>query len=82
MFTKLPIYHLTDNIVERLKVSSTEQLFDNLMYVSNPQNANLCDLPFGGDQGLIPRLQIYHINDDVVEMLNNDYIIDVYTKLI
>ena len=50
------------------------------MYVSNPQNANLCDLPFGGDQGLIPRLQIYHINDDVVEMLNNDYIIYLYTN--
>ena len=34
-FTKLPIYCLTDKIVERLKVSSIERSLDNRIYKSN-----------------------------------------------
>ena len=47
---------LTNNIVERLKVSLIELLFYNLMYVSNIQNADSDDLPFDGDQRFITRL--------------------------
>ena len=52
------------------------------MYVSTTQNADFYDLPSYSDRLLITRLQIYHINDDVVERLNNDYIINVYTNQI
>ena len=38
MFKKQPIHCLNDNIVERLKFSSIKLLFDNWIYVSNPQN--------------------------------------------
>ena len=48
------------------------------MYVRNPWNANFDDLNFDGDQRLINRRQIYRINDDIVEILNNGPIVDVY----
>ena len=35
LFTKLPIYRLTDNSVERLKVSSIKRLLYNIIYESN-----------------------------------------------
>ena len=37
LFTKWPIYRLTDNIIERLRVISIKRLFDNRKYRSNPQ---------------------------------------------
>ena len=37
LFKKRPIDSLTDNIVETLKVILVKILFDNWMYVSNPQ---------------------------------------------
>ena len=37
LFTKRPIDRLTDNILEGLKVSSTEGLLDNRIYESNPK---------------------------------------------
>ena len=49
------------------------------MCVSNPQNADFYDLSFDGDQSFITGQQIYRINDDIVESLNNSLIIDVYT---
>ena len=52
--TAWPIDCLFDNIVERLRVSSIEQLFNNWMYEINPWNAEFDDLLFYGDQRLIP----------------------------
>ena len=49
------------------------------MCESNPRNAYFGDLPFDGDERLIPGQIIYHINDDIVERLNNSSIIDLYT---
>ena len=40
-FTEQPIYCLTNNIIERLKVSLNKRLFDNRIYESNPWNADL-----------------------------------------
>ena len=51
------------------------------MCVSNPQIFDFDDLPFYGDQRLINGQQIYLINDDIVERLNNGLIVDVYTKI-
>ena len=51
------------------------------MYVSNPQNADISDLTFYGDQRLISRQQIYRVDGDIVESLNNGYIIDIYTNI-
>ena len=79
-FTKQPIYSLSINTVERLKVSLIKRLFDNWIYVSNPQNDDFDDFPFDGDKMLINRRKIYRINDDIVEMLNNGLIVDVYTN--
>ena len=81
-FTKRSIDSLTNNIVERSKVSSIKILFDNLKCVSNPWNAKFSESTFYGNQRLITRQQIYCINDNIVEILNNILIIDVYTKLI
>ena len=50
------------------------------MYVSNPQNSGFYDLPFDGDERLITRRQIYRINDNIKERLNNGLIVDVYTN--
>ena len=36
------------------------------MYVSNPQNSNLYELPFYGDQMLISGQRIYNVHDDIV----------------
>ena len=36
LFTKKPIDSLTNNIVERLKVSTLQKLLDNRIYESNP----------------------------------------------
>ena len=49
----------------------TEQLFDNILYKSNPLNTNFDDLPFDGDERLISRWWIYHTHNDIVESLNN-----------
>ena len=48
------------------------------MYVSNHQDTNYDDLPFDGDKRLITRQQIYHINYDSMEKLNNGLIFGVY----
>ena len=53
LFTKLPIDHLRDNIVERFKVSSIKQSFDNRIYESNTQNFDFGELLFGGDEQFI-----------------------------
>ena len=79
MFTKLPIDHLTNNIVEMLKVSFIGLLFDNLKCLIIPRNTNFDDLPFDFYQRLITRRRIYHIHDNIVERLNNVLIVDVYT---
>ena len=50
------------------------------MYVSDPLNVNLVYLHFNGNQRLITGWLIYHINDDIVESLNNGYVIDVNTQ--
>ena len=81
MFTKLPIYRLTNNIVEMLKVSSTKQSFNEWIYISNHLNSDLDDLPFDVDQKLITRKLIYLINDDILESLNNGSIVDVYANI-
>ena len=55
-----------------------KRLFDKSMCVSNHQNADFDDLTFDGDQRLITRKQIYCINDDILERLNNGLIVHVY----
>ena len=50
------------------------------MYVRNPRNDDFGDLPFDGDQIMISRWQIYRVNNYIIEMLNNDLIIDIYTN--
>ena len=81
-FTKKLIYSLTNNIVERLEVSSIERSFDNIIYESKPLNANFDDLPFDGYEILIARLQIYDVNYDIVFRLNNGSSVYIYTNLI
>ena len=66
LFTKLPIDSLTDNTVERLKVISIERLFDNIIYESDPLNANFYYLPFDCDERLITRRRIYFMNGDII----------------
>ena len=73
---------LTDNIIERLKFCLVTILFNNLMYESNPQNADIDDLPFGGDELLITIQQLYRISDHVVERLGVGLIVEVFTNLI
>ena len=41
------------------------------MYESNLWSPNFNYLPFDGDQSLIDRRQIYHVNDYIVEILKN-----------
>ena len=77
MFTKLTIDSLTDNTVEKLKVSSIGKSLDNITYESNPQKANFVDLPFDGDQRLLPGWKIYLVHDD---RLKNVSIVDMYTN--
>ena len=55
LFKERPIYCLTNNKVERLKVSSIEGSIDNRKYESSPQNDNFYDLPFDGDERLIAK---------------------------
>ena len=50
------------------------------MCVINPKNADFYDLHFDCDQRLITRRQIYCIHDDIVEILNNGLIVDVYAN--
>ena len=50
------------------------------MNESNDQNFDFDDLPFDNDERLTTRQQIYHINDDIVERLNNGSIVGVYTN--
>ena len=80
MFTKLPIDCLTDNIAERLKFSSDEQLFDNIMHENNPRNDDFDDLPLDGDGRLISEWRIYCVNNDIVFRLNNGSIVEIYTN--
>ena len=70
-FVEVPIYIVTNNIVERLKVSSIKISLDKRLYESNPQNANFDDFPFDGDERLIGRKWIFCINDDIVFRLIN-----------
>ena len=77
LFTRQPIDYLTDNIVERLKVSLIGQFFDNIIYESNHQNSNLDELSFDGGERLITRQRIYRINDYILFILNNGSIDDV-----
>ena len=76
LFTKQPIDSLTDNILERLKVSLIKRSFDNRIYESNPQNTNFNYLTFDGNKRLIIRRQIYHINDDIIFGMNNGFSVD------
>ena len=47
------------------------------MCLSNPLNGSFYDLTFDGGKRLITILQIYCINDNILERLNNDLIVDV-----
>ena len=69
MITRQPIDSLTDNILERLKVSSIERFFDNLEYVINPWNANVYYLAVHYDQRLINRRSMDRIHDYSVKRL-------------
>ena len=78
LFKKKPTDHLNDNKVETLKVCLIKLFFDKWMYVSNPQNSDFGDLTFYVYQRLIVGRQIYSVNDDIVERLENGLIVDVY----
>ena len=71
LFAEQPIYPLNGNKVERLKVSLIKISLDNIRYESYPRNDNFYYLSFNGDEILIARKQIYHINDDIVERFIN-----------
>ena len=60
-----------------MKVSPIERWFDKLVYESYPQNCDFGNLSFDGDEILMARQQIYCINDDIVDRLNNDSIVDM-----
>ena len=45
-----------------LKVSLIKSSFDNLKFVSNPQNDDFNDFPFDGDERLIVSQGLYGIN--------------------
>ena len=77
LFLKRPIYCLTNNIVESLKVSLIKWLFDHIIYEINPPNADFDDVPFGGDESLIPRRRLYCINDNILFRLKNGLAVDV-----
>ena len=80
LFTKLPTYCLTSNIVERLKVSVIKRSFDNRIYESDPLNANFDELPFDVDESLITIRQIYCINYEIMFRLNSGSSINVKTN--
>ena len=69
--TKRPIDCLNDKIVESLKVNTIKILLDIRIYKSSPGNADFDDLPFDGDERLITRRQLYHINDNIIFRLVN-----------
>ena len=77
LFTELPIYGITNNIRERLKVILTKRSFDNIMNGNNTQNSDFGYLPFDCDERLITIQWIYRINDDVLFMFNNGSSVDV-----
>ena len=77
LFTKQPINFLDSNIVESLKVSLIKLSLDNIIYKSNPWNADFYDLPFGGGERFIVRRLIYRINDDIIFRFNNGSIVYV-----
>ena len=66
MFTWQTIYCLTENELERLKVSPIKQSLDNKIYESNHRNTDFNDLPFDGDERLIARQQLYRIKDNIL----------------
>ena len=68
-FKKRPIYILTNNIIERLKVSLIELSLYNIIYKSDPKNADFYDLCFDGNKRLITRRRKYRIQDDIVSRL-------------
>ena len=61
-----------------LKVCSIERLFDNWMYVINPQNDDFNYFLFDGDQMLTNRQQMYCINCYIIKRLNNGLIVEVH----
>ena len=60
------MYCLTNNKVEHFKVSSIERSLDNKGYKINHRNTDFGDLHFDGDQSLIARRRLYHINNIIV----------------
>ena len=54
-----------------LKVSLIKISPENWKCGSSPQNSDFDDLPFGYYPKLITILPIDHINENIVEMLNN-----------
>ena len=66
LFTEQPIDCLTNNKVERLKVSLIRRSLDNRRYESNNKNSDFDDLPFDVDKMLITRQQLNRKNDDII----------------
>ena len=77
LFTKLPIYSLTDNLVEKLRCSLIKRSVYNKIYESNSQNSDFDEKPFDGDERLIARRRISRINDDIVFRLKNGSSVDL-----
>ena len=73
---------LTNNKVERFKVSLIEWSLDNRKYESNHQNTNFDDLTFDGDERLIARKRLYCKNDNIAFGQINGLSVYIYTNWI
>ena len=52
-------------------------MFNKRIYESNPQNADFYGLLFDDDGNLITRRKIYRINDKILFMLSNGFIVQI-----
>ena len=66
LFSGQTIYHLADNEVEILEVGPIMRSLDKIRYKFNPWYSDFNYLPFDGDERLIARRKLYHINDHIV----------------
>ena len=81
LFTKPPIDRSFNNILETLKVSPIELLYDNRISESNPQHSDFDDLPFDGDEGLLARRQLYRVDYHIICRLINGSTIYVKSNI-
>ena len=69
------------NKYKRIKGWFNQTIDWQMIFWRDPQNADFDYLPFEYDQKLITRQSIDRINYNIIKMLKNSLIIDVYSKL-